>query len=187
MAKKLGFLVDSDRCIGCHSCEMACKNKYQLDPQIRWRKVYPISENAYGMPARIYMSLTCNHCANPECMKVCPVRAYTKREDGIVLHNHNRCIGCGMCIYACPYNVPQYNQRHKKVEKCHLCYQRIDQGENPACVDGCPVDAIKVIDLESHRSVLTTTSLKGFPDPNITSPSVRFVKPRAALQVRRDR
>lgn len=187
MAKKLGFLVDSERCIGCHSCEMACKNEYQLDPKIRWRKVYPLREDNFSMPERNFMSLACNHCQEPECLRVCPVAAYTKRADGIVIQNHDRCIGCKMCIMACPYQVPQYNERYRKVEKCHMCAQKQDQGEKPACVNGCPMEAISVIDLNQFNKYGTSKTLPGFPDPQITKPTTRFIKPIIGVQIRRDR
>ncbi|MBZ4687042.1 MAG: Fe-S-cluster-containing hydrogenase subunit [Clostridiales bacterium] len=187
MAKRLSFLVNTEKCIGCHSCEMACKNYYQLDPNIRWRKVYPLHEETFTLPERNFMSLACNHCAQPECLRVCPVGAYTKRKDGIVIHDHNRCIGCRLCTMACPYQVPQFNKKYKKVEKCNMCFQRIDKGENPACVDGCPMEAITVIDLNSFDELGTVEAFAGFPDPRITQPSVRFVKPQIGFQVRRDR
>lgn len=187
MAKQLGFLVDSERCIGCHSCEMACKNYYQIHPALRWRKVYPLKEEEYTMPERNFMSLACNHCAKPECLRVCPVGAYTKREDGVVIQNPERCIGCRLCTMACPYQVPQFNPDVKKVEKCNMCFQLIDKGETPACVAGCPMEAISVIDLESFDHFGTVKSQPGFPDPSITQPSVRFIQPSMGAQVRRDK
>lgn len=187
MAKKLGFLVDSEKCIGCHSCEMACKNEYQQDPQIRWRKVYPVNEASFSLPERIYMSLACNHCEEPECLRVCPVAAYSKRDDGIVIHDHDRCIGCKMCIMACPYHVPQFNTRYGKVEKCHMCAAKQDNGELPACVAGCPMEAIEVVDLNDFARYEAVTALPGFPDPTITKPTTRFIKPYIGAQIRRDR
>lgn len=186
MAKKLGFLVNSDRCVGCHSCELACKNEYQQQPAIRWRKVYPLREGAFGGPAREFASLACNHCEDPACLKACPVIAYTKREDGIVLHSQQRCIGCRMCILACPYKVPEYNEKEKKVEKCHMCAARQDWGEKPACVAGCPMEAISVIDLNSDKTGQAQKTLPGFPDTGITNPTTRFIKPVVGIQVRRD-
>lgn len=187
MAKQLGFLVDAERCIGCHSCEMACKNEYQLEPKVRWRKVYPIKEDSFGLPERNFMSLACNHCEEPACLKVCPVIAYTKRPDGIVLHDQNKCIGCRMCMLACPYTVPQYSETRKKVQKCHMCAERQDQGLKPACVTGCPMEALSVIDAAEFSMPLSAKALPGFPDISITKPTTRFIKPVIGVQVRRER
>lgn len=176
MGTKMGFMVDSNRCIGCHSCSMACKSYNQLNPDIVWRTVYDIKEDVYGQPTRITMSLACNHCEEPACKKACPTNAYEKREDGIVIHHEERCIGCKMCVFACPYNVPQFDKEKKKVGKCHLCYERLDEGLSPACVSSCPTQAIYQIDLSSVGDEFEK-SLPGFPDPKITKPSVRFIKP----------
>ncbi|OEH86889.1 oxidoreductase [Desulfuribacillus stibiiarsenatis] len=187
MTKKLGFLVNCERCVGCHTCEMACKNYYQQDPGIRWRKVALVKEGINTtVPVREYISLACNHCEEPACMKVCPVSAYEKREDGIVLHKYDLCIGCKLCIEACPYTVPEYNKDKEKVEKCHMCYEKLDKGEKPACVAGCPLDAIDVIDLNSTTETGFTTEYAGFADPSVTKPSTRFIKPVEIKQIRRD-
>lgn len=187
MAEKLGFLVNMEQCIGCHACEMACKNEYQLDPKIRRRKVYPVNEANFAMPERVFMSLACNHCEDPECLKACPVKAYSKREDGIVMHDQSRCIGCRMCIMACPYKAPQYNEKVKRVEKCHMCAQKQDKGDKPACVAGCPMEAISIIDLNSFNKLGVVKSTPGFPNPNITKPTTRFIRPEIGKQVRGDR
>ncbi|AOM83615.1 4Fe-4S dicluster domain-containing protein [Salisediminibacterium beveridgei] len=173
---KMGFVVDSDRCIGCHSCSMACKNYNQLNPKISWRKVYDIQEDAYGEATRTTMSLACNHCDIPSCKEACPTNAYEKREDGIVIHHEDRCIGCEMCIYACPYNIPQFDQETKKVSKCHFCYERLEEGKQPACISSCPTQAIYYVDVDSF-GLQTDRSLPGFPDYRITEPTTRFIKP----------
>lgn len=188
MAKKLAFLVNIERCIGCHSCEMACKNEYQLYPKVRWRKVYPLGEEAFGAPERNFISLACNHCDEPACLTACPVIAYTKRSDGIVMHDQARCIGCRMCQMACPYAVPQYNEEKRKVEKCSFCAARLDNGEKPACVVGCPMEAISVIDVAAGSGQKEAVSaLPGYPDTTITKPTTRFIKPIMGFQVRRDK
>lgn len=186
MAKQLGFLVDTERCIGCHSCEMACKNEYQTEAKLRWRKVYPLKETAFGHPERNFMSLACNHCEEPACLKACPVIAYTKRPDGIVIHDADKCIGCRMCMLACPYSVPQYSEKQRKVQKCHMCAEKQDKGLKPACVTGCPMEALHVIDSSALDDPGSVKTLPGFPDISNTKPTTRFIKPIIGPQVRRD-
>jgi Fe-S-cluster-containing hydrogenase component 2 len=81
------FLVNSDKCIGCRGCAMACKSFNQLEPERFWRYVYPLDKEIYPHEERAFYSLACNHCENPACLAACPVEAYTKREDGVVVHN----------------------------------------------------------------------------------------------------
>ncbi|AFQ46229.1 4Fe-4S dicluster domain-containing protein [Desulfosporosinus meridiei] len=188
MTKQLGFLHNSEKCVGCRGCEMACKNEYQTDAAPRWRQVFQLREEDYSLPTRMFFSMACNHCANPECLRVCPVKAYTKREDGIVVHDHDRCIGCRLCLMACPYDRPQFNPAQKKVEKCNLCYQRIDKGEKPACVAACIPEALQLVEinegLDQKMGVLKT--LPGLPSPDITQPAIRFIGPKQGKQIRRD-
>ncbi len=86
------FLVNSDKCIGCRGCAMACKSFNQLEPERFWRYVYPLDKEIYPHEERAFYSLACNHCENPACLAACPVEAYTKREDGVVVHNPERCM-----------------------------------------------------------------------------------------------
>lgn len=187
-ACQLGFRVDAKKCIGCFSCAMACKNLYHQPDGVMWRRVHPLHEAVYPHRFRAYYSLACNHCENPACMRACPVGAYTKREsDGIVIHDQNRCIGCGNCIRACPYGAPQYNPVLKKAEKCSLCRPRIDQGLVPACVAACPVDALALISITPASTEDTLQFPAGFPQQPGLNPSVRFVFPAVPRIIRSHR
>jgi DMSO reductase iron-sulfur subunit len=185
MPKQLGFHHNMANCIGCKACQMACKNEYELEAEVNWRRVYPFREDP-GAPERNFMSVACNHCENPECVRVCPVGAYTKREDGIVEQNHDKCIGCRLCTMACPYGATRYSPSHRKASKCELCKTRLDAGLKPACVEACPARALTMIELDTFENPAAVASVPGFPNSNITNPSIRFTPPVAGKQYRRD-
>lgn len=185
MAKHLAFLVNSDRCIGCHACEMACKNEYQPEASVRMRKVYQMPEANLEKPARVFLSLACNHCEDPACLKACPAKAYKILENGIVYHDQEACIGCKMCIMACPYQVPCFDKETGKVRKCDMCMDKMEKGEEPVCVRSCVMDALSIIDVEEEGGKYADT-VPGFPDRSITKPSTRFIPATIGQQIRRD-
>ncbi|HYF92099.1 MAG TPA: 4Fe-4S dicluster domain-containing protein [Symbiobacteriaceae bacterium] len=182
---QLGFFINVQRCIGCHTCEVACKETHNLPPGPRWRRVRIVEGGAFPRPFAYAVSMACNHCASPICVQVCPVGAYSRRPDGLVIHDPGRCIGCQYCTYACPYGAPQYNEATGKAGKCGGCHDRVDEGAHPACVDACPVRAIEFGPLEQlerqHPDALAT--LPVLPDPALTGPSLR-IRPRAGVAVR---
>jgi Fe-S-cluster-containing dehydrogenase component len=110
-------------------------------------------------------------------MRVCPVNAYSKRKkDGIVEHDKDKCIGCRYCTWACPYRAPQYELKTKKVHKCEFCKHRIDKGLMPACVQNCLTGALSfgTMDEIIKKNIVVEKMVVGFPDPSITTPSIRF-------------
>ena len=171
MYKRKGFLVDTGLCIGCRSCEMACRNENHTPPAIHWRHVRKIA------PGR-YLSMACNHCENPECFRVCPKRAFTRRRDGVVEINSMLCDGCRRCVRACPYLAPQYNPRTNKVSRCNMCHPRQDKGKPPACVEACPTGALSVIDLYRPSGAEMFETTEGFCKVRLTRPSIRFCSTR---------
>ena len=185
MAKRLAFYVNSELCIGCRTCGMACKNQYHQEAGVVWRQLYPLSEEIYPHRDSAFYSLACNHCDNPCCLAGCPVGAYTKRDDGIVVHHPEVCIGCHNCVRGCPFGAPRYNPATHTAQKCSLCYQRIDEGKQPACVQACPTEALKLIDLNTFQDEGTVQFPPGFPNrPDIGS-STRFKQPKQPKLVRR--
>lgn len=187
MKKQLGFFVDAQRCIGCFSCAMACKNQYHQPAGVTWRYVYSLDEEIYPHKDRAFLSLACNHCENPACAEVCPVEAYHKREeDGVVVHDQDTCIGCKQCARACPYGAPKYNPVVQRIEKCSLCWERLDDGLKPACVQGCPTKALHLIDVNTFSERDTVQYTPGFPRYTKLNPSVRFKPAQQPLEIRRD-
>ncbi len=175
--KRYAFLMDMDRCIGCRTCGMACKNYNRLEPEMVWRQLYPLDEAIYPHRERAFLSLACNHCDHPACLDACPTSSYTKREDGVVVHHPDTCIGCTNCIRACPYGAPRYDRASRKAAKCSLCSERLDAGLKPACVQSCPTGALKLVDLESFDDDNAVQYPAGYPTMPRLNPSTRFILP----------
>ncbi|HEY3365888.1 MAG TPA: DMSO/selenate family reductase complex B subunit [Symbiobacteriaceae bacterium] len=183
--KQLGFFINVERCIGCHACEVACKDKNDLEVGPRWRRVRIVEGGAYPKPFAYSISMACNHCKDPICVKVCPVGAYTKREDGLVIHDQSRCIGCRYCTFACPYAAPQFDESKGKAGKCSGCHDLVDKGQEPICVQACILRALEFGPLEElqQKHPGAVQSLPVLPDPKVTDPSVRL-QPRPEVNSR---
>ncbi len=154
--KRYAMLIDLRRCIGCQACSLACKAEFEVPLGCYRTWVKQIEKGRYPHVRRGFLPIVCNHCERPICTTVCPVRAtYRRPEDGIVMINPHRCIGCRYCMAACPYNVRYVSPRFNIVEKCDFCYRRIDQGRLPACVEACPTNAFLFGDLRNPESEIT--------------------------------
>ena len=139
------FHFDMTKCIGCRSCEVACNEQNGNPADIKWRRVGELEGGVYPDTQRTYLSMGCNHCLDADCVKGCPVEAYTKDPvTGIVLHSADACIGCQYCVWNCPYSVPQFNAERGVVGKCDMCRGRLEDGLEPACVNACPENAIEI-------------------------------------------
>lgn len=137
------FVVDLDRCVGCMSCNAACKIVNDVPIGNYWNKVLrvgptPMYEGAIFPDVEwYYLPIQCQHCENPACVEVCPTEASHIADDGTVQIDKEKCIGCQFCAMACPYGVRYLNEEERVVEKCTLCEQSIAQGELPQCVSQC--------------------------------------------------
>jgi anaerobic dimethyl sulfoxide reductase subunit B (iron-sulfur subunit) len=141
--KQYGFYVELDRCIKCWACVVACKQWHGIKAgAVSRRRVVEIDNGEYPDVTRTFLSFACMHCAEPACMKVCPAGAISKRsEDGIVVVDKDKCIGCHYCFFACPFGVPQYDD--DGMDKCDFCLdQNLEEGEKPRCVATCPTQAL---------------------------------------------
>lgn len=146
--KHHAFLFDATRCIDCRACMVACsvENKIPMNKTRIWVSGVGL-KGEYPDLDRASMVYHCMHCNEPDCLSACPVGAYTKREDGPVLYDANKCIGCRYCMNACPFGVPHFDYDKGLVpgafiDKCTMCPQRIDIGLEPACVATCPTEAL---------------------------------------------
>jgi Fe-S-cluster-containing dehydrogenase component/DMSO reductase anchor subunit len=141
---KKGFLFDSDLCVNCKSCVAACRLENNF--QTTTRNVYIYNKNIYPGLKVINLSLACNHCKDPLCLSGCPAGAYSlEKESGIVIHDPDKCMGCGFCTWRCPFDAPKMNFEKGKVEKCSYCIDRTRNGIEPACSSACPTGALKSV------------------------------------------
>ena len=152
---KYGMVIDLRRCIGCQTCEVACKME-NTTPLSVWQSwVKKIAKGKYPNVIKVFLPILCNHCEEPVCVTVCPTKASFKREDGIVEVDPHKCIGCQYCMAACPYAVRYLHPIQNIVRKCNYCSQRVDNGLRPACVEACPVKARIFGNLDDHKDPVT--------------------------------
>lgn len=176
-----GFYFDMTFCIGCRTCQIACKDKNDLKIGTLFRRVRSFESGVYPKPGIYYYSGTCNHCQNAKCVKGCPTGAMHYGDDGTVQHDANLCIGCKYCTWNCPYSVPQYMEDKNIVGKCDSCKDLRDAGENPACVDACPMRALKFGDLDKLKKEYgpgSVSEIPILPSASVTKPSL-LIKPKS--------
>ncbi|MCM2253087.1 MAG: 4Fe-4S dicluster domain-containing protein [Ramlibacter sp.] len=150
------MLIDTRRCIGCQACTMACAMENAL-PEGQFRSsvaTYAISSND-GKTGMAMLPRLCNHCEAPPCIPVCPVGATFKSEDGVVLVDGDRCVGCAYCVQACPYDARFINHDTGKADKCTFCSHRVEAGLLPACVETCVGGARVFGDLNDPASAIS--------------------------------
>lgn len=143
------FVFDQKYCIGCQCCQAACGARHGLPAGI-----YPRQATSFQIKLEPpYLSMSCNHCDHPACVANCPTAALQKRDDGIVVHDPDACIGCFACMMACPYGAPQENTATHTMVKCDMCAARQDRGDTPACVLACPMKVLQVMSREEAEAL----------------------------------
>ena len=178
------FCVDLGRCVGCNACRVACIELRQLPAGVHRRTVHELGEDLVDVPLRNYLSASCNHCDNPPCVENCPVSAYTKREeDGIVVQDHELCIGCKTCIEVCPFGAPCFDEEEGKTQKCDMCFQYQLAGEEPRCVKSCPLSAIQICEVDAIPEGYVQ-GVEGYPSVTETGANIYVKLPAGVEQVR---
>lgn len=198
-ATQYGFYVDSTKCTGCKACHVSCKDRQgneirnNINPEqngvpalngVTWRRVYEYgggqwTEGQNGCFEQsvfaYYMSIGCNHCSEPVCVKACPTGAmHKRREDGLVHVAQDLCIGCESCARACPYDAPQIDRERKVMTKCDGCFERIADGRKPVCVESCPLRALDFDTMDNLRAKYGNGDghIAPLPSESITSPNL---------------
>jgi formate dehydrogenase iron-sulfur subunit len=157
VAKSKGMLSDLTRCIGCGWCQQACKSSNSLPGQCpcpgdsqaslsadNWTVVGYKEVEKNGVAQRVFIKRQCMHCLNPACASACPVGALHRQENGAVVYDPSRCIGCRYCMVACPFGIPKFDwdEALPTINKCSFCADRQEQGQPPACAAACPTGAL---------------------------------------------
>ena len=206
-SKRMGMVIDLAACIGCHTCAVACKSENNIPEGIWWNRILTeggenmdVPKGVYPDVTKSYLPLSCQHCENPACVRACPVGAtYKDAETGIVRQDYDKCIGCRMCIAACPYtgvrsfnwDEPKYfldfatgsaevpkHQKHV-VEKCTFCNHKLAKDETPECVEACPARARYCGDFNDPNSevsqLIRTRKYKRLLEDRGTEPNVYYL------------
>ena len=171
---RLGMVIDLNLCVGCYACTLACKTENKTPPGIWYAPGFDKEIGQYPNTKRLFVPALCNQCEDAPCLKACPTGAISKREDGIVLVDENKCCGTRACVTACPYGAMHFYEdkggeygdqfvpldaltREKytsgTAQKCTFCAHRVDEGREPACVEACPTNCRIFGDLDDPHSV----------------------------------
>lgn len=199
---RYGMVIDLNRCVGCNSCSVACKQENTTPPGIFWSRIVQYEKGDYPQGRLRFLPMMCMHCQSAPCLEVCPTGATYRGEGGLVLINDNLCVTCRYCIMACPYEARSYNasrpsayyptheltkfelqgyERHPKgsIEKCNFCADRLREGKEPACVLTCPSEARIFGDLDNPGSevakLIANGRAKAWLEDQGTMPSVFYI------------
>ena len=178
---RYGMVIDLRKCYGCHSCSIACKSEFNV-PLGVWRsRVETTDKGTYPEVKRSFLPRLCNHCKKPPCVSICPTKAsYRDDEKGLVDIHEELCIGCNLCLPACPYGVRFSLPEKEIVNKCDFCIHRVEKGVVPSCVNTCPSNALIFGDLSDPNSevskMVATNNVQVLKPEFGTEPSVFYIE-----------
>lgn len=175
------MLIDLDRCIGCFSCEVACKNENNIDLGIQWNKVFTVGPTGVFPDLEMYfLPVLCQACDNPPCVSECPTGASYINDEGVILVDKQKCIACMACLSACPYRARSFNTKTEVIEKCTLC-DHLKAPDQPACVKACCAKARFIGDYDEpgddiHKKMKAAgdKNVYALPDAG-NAPTVRYI------------
>lgn len=181
-----GFYFDMTSCTGCKCCQVACKDVNDLPVGRFFRRARDFEGGVFPHMWAATLSMGCNHCNDAPCVRNCPTRALHKdQETGLVIQDHEACIGCQMCVWSCPYGAPSYNEEEGRVGKCDGCKEKfLDEGMQPACVGACSTRALKFGDIDELRKLYgseSTSDLAVLPSSDMTHPNF-IIKPKEEMR-----
>lgn len=175
-SKRYAMAIDLRKCVGCQACTVGCSIENQA-PIGQFRttvKQYEVTlddgKTITNQVKSFMLPRLCNHCENPPCVKVCPVQATFQREDGIVMVDNERCVACGYCVQACPYDARFINEETLTADKCTFCAHRLEKGLLPACVETCVGGARVIGDLRDPSSEISQLLAQNQHDIKVLMP-----------------
>jgi DMSO reductase iron-sulfur subunit len=187
------FTFDAAFCSGCKACQAACKDKNNLPLGVLWRRAFEVTGGSWQKDGEAWnntvfaynLSIACNHCIHPKCAGICPANAYVIRDDGIVILDTSKCIGCGYCAWACPYGAPQYNAEAGYMTKCNFCFDNLEQGLPPACVSACPLRVLDYEEIPAEQTIANKLALWDAPPEEhpYPLPNYSHTQPRVAIKL----
>ena len=169
-----GILYDSTLCFGCQSCEVACAEHYGFplpedvpEPGVTREtdETRRVAVNSFNTSkGEQYMRSACNHCNSPACASACLTKAMVKTDEGPVIWREEKCMGCRSCIISCPFDVPkfEYQSPNPKIQKCRMCFELLQEGQKPVCVENCPAEALL---FGKRRDLLEIARARIYADP----------------------
>ena len=183
--RALGFFFDTNKCIGCRTCHVACKDLHNLNLGPITRKVRAFEVGSFPNVDGFRLAESCYHCTNARCIRACPTAAIYRAEDGTVQVNQELCIGCAACVPVCPYGAPQMDTDKRVMVKCDSCIELRAAGQNPVCVDACLMRCIDfgtMGELAAKHGPGLVSELPVMPSSRTTNPNVVIKAKPVALR-----